>query len=44
VGSTQAAHLASDARVLDEGPLPQAQRKLLEELFALHGESWRGVI
>jgi aryl-alcohol dehydrogenase-like predicted oxidoreductase len=44
VGSTQAAHLATNARVLEEGPLPQPQRKLLEEAFALHGESWHGVI
>jgi aryl-alcohol dehydrogenase-like predicted oxidoreductase len=44
VGTTQAAHLAKDARALEQGPLEKSQRELLEKVFAARGERWRGVI
>ena len=44
VGSTHTAHLSSDLSVLEEGPLPPLQRKLLEEAYGRHGASWRAII
>ena len=44
VGTSSAAHLRADARIVEKGPLPADVTQALRASFAAHGAEWRGEV